>query len=128
MAQDTPNLFAVNGPQVHATYASTGLGGQPSFTYQDAQRALTFTGNEIEVAESELGTTVSVPIEKTVDAGFTSFSLLVPRVRLSNGQTAHIATVGITALHRGTIDTPLLGQLDTYRTVRLSGTAAFVEF
>lgn len=128
MAQETPNLFAVNGAGLHVTYASTGLGGEPHFTYQDAQRTLTFDGANIEASDTEAGTIVSVPIEKTVDAGFTSFSLVVPRVHLANGQSAHITTVGITALHRGTIDTPLLGQLDTYRTVRLSGTAAFVEF
>ena len=65
MAQETPNLFAVNGAALHVTYASTGLGGEPHFTYQDAQRTLTFDGANIEASDTEAGTIVSVPIQKT---------------------------------------------------------------
>lgn len=61
------------------------------------------------------------------DTGSTSFSFLIPRTTLQNGQPVHIRTAGITALHRLTVDTPAHGQLDTYQLHRLTGTASFVE-
>jgi hypothetical protein len=77
--------------------------------------------------DSDAGTLVSVTIVKTVDTGSTSFSLIIPRVTLQNGQPAHIRTMGVIALHRLTVDTPIHGQLDTYHLHHLSGTASVVE-
>jgi hypothetical protein len=88
----TPNLYVLHGPQLHITYATTGIDGQPHFTYQDLQRALHFTGDEIRTAELEIGTLVTVTIQLTVDAGSTSFSLLVPHVNLDQSAHAAIAT------------------------------------
>ncbi len=64
----------------------------------------------------------------TIDAGSTTFSLLIPRVTVRNGQSAQIHSLGITTVHRLTIDTPARGQLDTYQFHYLAGTAFVVEF
>jgi hypothetical protein len=129
MAELEPNHYALTGHgPLQVVYASTGLAGQPQLTYQDLQLSLQFSGGDIRRVESDVGTLVSVTIIKTVDTGSTSFSVLIPRVTLQNGQPAHIRTAGVTTLHRLTVDTPAHGQLDTYQLHYLSGTASVVEF
>ncbi len=122
-----PNNFALSGCGVHVTYASSGIDGQPSLTYQDAIRMLSFRGAELRVVDSDLATTVSVTIQQTVDSGSTSFTVLIPGVELPGGQPIPVATVGVSTLHRFSI-LPITGQLDSYYTVALHGTASLVEF
>jgi hypothetical protein len=123
-----PNQYDLNGSGIHVTYATTSLGGQPQLTYQDPQQVRQFSGDEIRTVNSDLGTLVSVTTILTPDAGSTTFTVLIPRVQLQNRQPAHIVTLGIATMHRFTIGPPLVGQLDTYRSVRLTGTAAVIEF
>lgn len=80
--------------------------GQPNLTYQDLQQTLQSSGSNIRQVDSGVGTLVSVTVAETTDTGSTTFSLLIPRVTLWNGQPAHIGTVGVATLHRLTIDTP----------------------
>jgi hypothetical protein len=88
---------------------------------------LAVLGSNIRQIDGDVGTLVSVTIAETTDTGSTTFSLLIPRMTLWNGQPAHIRTVGVVTLHRLTIDTPAHGQLDTYQLHHLSGTASVVE-
>jgi hypothetical protein len=128
MAGLVPNHYSLNGyGPLQVIYASTGFRGEPQLTYQDARQSLQFSGNAIQQVDSDVGTLVSVTIAETTDTGSTTFSLLIPRVTLWNGQPAHIRTFGVTALHRLTIEGPVNGQLDTYHTHHLSGTASVVE-
>jgi hypothetical protein len=128
MAGLVPNHYALNGHgPLQVIYASSGLGGQPNLTYQDLQQTLQFSGSNIRQVDGDVGTLVSVTIAETTDTGSTTFSLLIPRVTLWNGQPAHIRTVGVATLHRLTIDTPAHGQLDAYQLHHLSGTASVVE-
>lgn len=127
MAQQQPNAYTVAGHGVHITYMQSGIAGEPQFTYQDRQGSLTFSGADIRVVADEEGQLASVSTSKSVDTGYSSFTLLLPRVVLVNGQTAHISTIGILGTHRLAIDTPVVGQLDTYRVVHLTGNAFFVE-
>ena len=127
MAQQQPNAYTVAGRGVHVTYLATSITGQPQLTYQDGQRSLTFSGGDIKVVADEEGQLASISTRKSVDTGYTSFTLLLPRVNLINGQAAHITTIGIVGTHRTAIDMPIAGQLDTYRVVHLTGNAYFVE-
>jgi hypothetical protein len=128
MAGLAPNHYSLNGYEpLQVIYASTGLGGEPQLTYQDDSQTLQFSGNVIQQVGSNAGTLVTVTIAETTDIGSTTFSLLIPRVTLWNGQPAHVRTIGVTALHRLTIEGPVNGQLDTYHTHHLSGTASVVE-
>lgn len=122
-----PNTFELTGHAIHVSYSTTGIDGKAHFGYHDASRSLTFTGDEIETVETSVGTLVSVPIVKSVDAGWTSFSVVIPRVRLAkNEQSATIRTDAITGLHRST-QLPTFGQLDSYTVTPLHGHASIVE-
>jgi hypothetical protein len=66
-----------------------------------------------------------VTIRRTIDAGSTSFTILVPRTLIAKGQSSAVKTVGITTLHRfSVIPTFTMGQDDIYTTVNLAGTAS----
>lgn len=128
MAALVPNHYALSGHgPLRVIYASTGFGDQPQLTYQDPHQALQFSGNNIRQIDSDAGTLITVTIVETTDTGSTTFSLLVPRVTLWNGQPAQIRTVGLTTLRQLAVDTPAHGQLDTYHLHHLSGTASVVE-
>lgn len=130
MAELEPNHYALSGPgPLLVIYATTGLGGKPQLTYHDPQRTIQFSGEKVRRLDSgDVGALVSVTTVQTEDTGSTSFSVLIPRVTLQNGQPAHIQTLGVTTVHRLTIDTPPAhGQLDTYQVHHLSGTASVVE-
>jgi hypothetical protein len=94
----SPNLFQLSGNTVHISYSTTGIDGKPHFHYQDSQHNLSFTGDEIRQVECDLGALVSVTIQRTIDSGSTSFSVLIPRINLDNRETGHIRTQGIKTL------------------------------
>ena len=86
-----------------------------------------FKCDEIRVIkETDLGILVSVAIRMTVDTGSTSFTVVIPRIKETDGQSApiNIITVGITTVRRfSVVPALLIGQIDNYTTVALSGTA-----
>ncbi len=133
-----PNHFELSGAylygsgSIHVSY-TTHSGpatpefpeGPPQFSYQDANQSRAFSGNEIQIVDTEAAQIVSVVLRLTPDSGSTTFSLLVPRVNLPAGQPTPISTDGITAIHRFAIAPGLLqGQLDHYSVTPLTGTAS----
>ena len=125
----TPNLYQLSGHHVQISYATSGIDGKPHFHYQDTLHNLDFSGAEIRTVESDVGTLVSVSIVRTIDSGSTTFSALIPRVNLNQGEVGHIRSEGILTIHRFSI-VPALnhGQLDTYSVTALHGTAQRVAF
>lgn len=123
-----PNLYQVSGGGIHVTYSTTSLQGQPLFNYHDAFQVKNFTGNQIQTVDSILGKLVTVYLHQTIDAGSTTFTLLVPHVNLpAASNVANITTEGITTLHKFSI-IPIQGQTELYTVHPLHGTASFVVF
>jgi hypothetical protein len=125
----TPNNFQLSGKAIHVGYTTTGFDGKPHFSYQDASQSLSFSGDEIETIETALASVVSVRIVRTVDAGSTSFSVLIPRINIEQSERASVHTKGITTIHRFSV-LPALdhGQLDHYTVTPLHGSANIVAF
>ncbi|WP_392533257.1 hypothetical protein [Nostoc sp. C117] len=131
----TPNLYNLSGRnhagnKIKVTYSTSSITAKPLFSYQDQQQTLNFSGDEIRTAESEIGTLVTVTIQRTVDTGSTTFSLLIPRVNLGqNYKSAPIETKGITTVNRFSVIPAFnLGQTQTYTITPLKGTAQSVAF
>jgi hypothetical protein len=122
-----PNLYQLAGGGVHVSYRTQGFRA-PFFTYHDAHHTLSFSGDQVRHVEvPDLGTVVSVTLMLTVDAGSTTFSVVLPHVNLPNhvGASAPVHTEGITTVHRLSIVPQFdLGQRDFYTIVPLSGTAS----
>jgi hypothetical protein len=125
----TPNLYQVHGHNLHISYSTSSITGQPRFSYHDAQQTQDFEGDAIRTVDTEIGTLVTVIIFKTIDSGSTSFTLIVPHVNLDQATSVPIVTDGITTLHRFSIVQALNhGQTELYTVVRLTGTASSVSF
>jgi hypothetical protein len=129
MQVTTPDLYELTGDHLTITYSTTSIAGGPRFSYKDASQTLSFKGDEIRQTKTEIGTLISVTTHMTVDTGSTSFTLLLPAVRLAGSSPAQIHTVGITTVHRFSVIPAMnLGQTEVYTTTKLSGTAKFVVF
>jgi hypothetical protein len=125
---EAPNLFSLSGGGLTVSLALSGTDGKPHFSYQDAHQSVSFSGDEITLEETALDTLASVALVRTVDAGDTTFTLLVPRFNLLGAASHVIYTAGITTTHRTTIAGLGHGQLTTYQVTELCGSAAQVQF
>jgi hypothetical protein len=127
-AVETPNLFTLHGDGLAVTLSLSGIDGRPHLTYQDAQRSLSFTGDEITFEDTVTGHQASVVVVRTVDGGSTAFTVLVPRINLIGTSEHVVHTVGITTIQRTTIAGLGRGQLTTYTVTQLGGSASKVQF
>jgi hypothetical protein len=125
----SPNILQLSGGGISVTYAISGIDGKPHLQYHDSHQNRTFSGEELHKVDSDLGTLVSVTLQMSPDAGKTSFSLLIPKVNLSTGETGLVRTEGITTIHRSSL-VPAFdhGQIDIFSVTHLSGTARQVLF
>lgn len=124
-----PNLYVLQGYGLQVSLAMSSIQGQPQLTYHDAAQVRQFTGEEITFENTVFGVLASVVLTSVPDLGTTTFSLVVPGVRLSSaGGSQPIRTIGITAVQRTTIAGPPPGQSTTLQVTPLRGTAEQVEF
>ena len=123
------NNFSLSGGGIHVDYSSTSINGQPRLAYHDAVRNLSFAGSDIRTVDvPDIGTIVSVTLTITVDVGSTTFSVLIPHVLVSAGQSNPVTTDAITTIHKMPFAPQLPGQLELYRVTRLTGVAQQVFF
>lgn len=93
-----PNRFDITGSGVQITYEPIHFIDRPNLpqlTYQDSERNLTFHKGEIRTQHSELGTLVSVSLERTVDAGDSVLTLLLPSINLAGASEQNFDTLAI---------------------------------
>jgi hypothetical protein len=126
----TPNLYQLQGGGIHFTYSTGGFGSKLNVTYQDASGSHSFSGDQVNVTQTPIGSLVTVAIRRTVDTGSTSFSVLIPTVNLTGpGQAVPIHTEGVTTVHRFSVIPAFnQGQTELYQVTPLSGTANQVVF
>jgi hypothetical protein len=128
---DQPNLFELAGEYTRITYSTTSITGQPQFHYQDNQRDLTFTGDDIRLLDTdEIGMLVSVTLEVIPDLHTLTLSVLIPQINLKGETESLLSTLAILTTHLTSIGGPGLveGPLQTYEVVALEGTARLVDF
>jgi hypothetical protein len=122
-----PMRYELAGGDIHITYATTSLTGQPTFDYNDAVQVRSFTGDQIKsVLTTDVGTLVTVVIHLTLDASSTTFSVLLPKVNLEPSSSGVlIVAEGITTRHRFPI-VPVEGQTQLYAVREMRGSAQHV--
>ncbi|MEH2254531.1 hypothetical protein [Nostoc sp.] len=126
-----PNEFELKGEGTEIKYSI--LNGAPQLDYRTQNISLHFSGNQIQTLDTDIGTLLTVIISKPPNPNFggniVRLSLLLPIINLVIGnreipvQTEAILTTGKTS---GSIRTPLFGQLQSYQTLVLKGTARYV--
>lgn len=126
------NTFELSGKSIHVSYTSTGIAGQPTFSYRDNQLSRSFSGEEIRVADTELGQLITVTLEAIPDFKVVTFTLALPIVTVPQINTPIGITVpGITVTNLTTIGGPKLlgpGPEKLYSIVNMRGTAQFFQF
>lgn len=134
MATDTidANHFEVEGYGVQITYSESSITGDPRFSYSDKDRSLNFSGSEVQVQGTDaLGDLITVTIENVSDLRTMTVTLLVPKVNLpeTTKQSSFETEAVFTTNHTTIGGTSLVqGQLKSYKTVALTGTAQQVVF
>jgi hypothetical protein len=126
-----PNLFDLKDAanHVHITYSTSGVDGRAHLGYTDPRLNRAFTGKEIRVMPSEIGTLVSVTLDQVPDLHTITLTLLVPAINLGPAQTTFSTKAILTTQHTS-IGGPALvkGALQTYQVLTLQGTARVVLF
>ncbi len=125
MAQKiTPNQYDLQGQGISINYSTSGIAGKPLMTLKKGRQTLNFTGDEIGVLDTVIGSLITVTIATTVDRGFTTFSFLLPAIDLSSATNKpSFQTIGLTTIHKTTIAGPVKGPQQTYKSTPLRGTA-----
>jgi hypothetical protein len=124
-----PNVYELQGGQLQIRYTTSALDGKPHFVYQDANGTLFFVGDQIHTVQTDIGTLVTVTIQRAAAADLRSFTLVVPRVDLTGTDRVPIATAGITTFHcRSAISSADDAQRERYAVTDLRGLASRVRF
>ena len=126
--QTAPNLYRLSGEGLDVTYSTTSIDGKPRFTFKKGRQTLNFSGDQITSIETGIGTLVSVVIANIPDKSVTTFSVLLPAIRLSDSKKQAFRTIGVTTVTKTTIVGPPPGVQQTYKTVALRGSAQQVAF
>ena len=121
------NLFELSRGAIHVTYSTTNILGGPIFSYRDNQISRSFTGNEINIQDSNVGQVITVTLETIPDLRTVTFSLILPIVTvMPQSGGAHVLVPGITSTAPTTIAGPPPGPQRLYSVVNLKGTAQFI--
>jgi hypothetical protein len=130
MAQKiTPNQYDLTGQGVRIVYSTSSIAGSPELTFTKSRKTLTFTGTEIGVLETNIGTLVTVTIAATPDKSSTTFSMLLPAIDLAKETSKQaFRTIGIITIHKTSIAGPVKGVQQTHKSTQLKGTAQRVVF
>ena len=124
----TPNSFQLTGDDIQVNYSTTSIDGKPRFTFKKGNKTLDFAGNQISSSTVNIGTLVSVVIAAVADKSTTTFSILLPAIRLPESRRQAFRTFGITTVTKTSIVGPPVGVQQTYTTVALRGSARLVAF
>jgi len=98
--------------------------GASELKYQGQEGNLTFLGDQIEKKDSPLGLLITVVLERSVDAGALTFTLILPPVNLAGKKRQTFDTVGIKTKSFGIL--PREGAELTYEVLDLKGIAESV--
>jgi len=123
-----PNLFDLEGHDTKIKYATTSITGAPLFNYEHKDQSREFLGDAIRVLPTPIGSLVTVTLEIVPDLHTVTLTLLLPAVNLVDGHDAEVRTEAILTTARTSIAGAGLvkGQVQTYDTVKLEGTAQIV--
>ncbi|GAB1543705.1 hypothetical protein NUACC21_63810 [Scytonema sp. NUACC21] len=127
-----PNDFELQGKDTRINYSTTSFTGEPRLNYQTQNTNRQFTGEEINTLETNIGKLVTVLVEPDADTGKEVWlALLLPTINLPSSLENPIQTQAILTTKRTPVrgGPPILeGQLETYKTLSLKGTARSINF
>jgi hypothetical protein len=124
------NLFDIAAP-IRISYSSSSITGAPLLSYKDAELDLNLQDDDITRIQTSMGEIVTVTLQVVPDAFTRTFTLVVPAIRLVNGEQAEFNTLAIETTDRSGAFVPPpgpAGVLQTYQVYQLRGSAQHVQF
>lgn len=125
-----PNEFELKGEGTYIKYSI--LNGVSQLDYRSQNISQHFSGGQIKTLTTDIGTLVTVIISKPPNPDFggniVKLSFLLPIINLVIGNretTVQTEAILTTEKISGFIRTPLFGQLQSYQTIVLKGTARY---
>ena len=94
--------------------------------YQDAQGSLTFPSDQLHIQPSAIGTLITAPLKKSADAGVTTFTVVLPNVKLGGQTKQPLETFAVIAQDYSTLSR--VGAQLTYQVVSLKGTGEYTDY
>ncbi|MCC6859390.1 MAG: hypothetical protein IT158_12550 [Bryobacterales bacterium] len=123
-----PNQFELRGKGVRVDYSTSSITGQAQLSFQKGRTTLQFSGDQIGLLDSSIGTLVTVTVAAKPDRTQTLFSFLLPAIQLAKQSARQsFRTVGLSTTVKTTIAGPPKGVQHTYRSVPLRGSARQVQ-
>jgi hypothetical protein len=121
------NLYVLSDEDMLIRYFSGDADSPPSLSFEDALYDKQYTGEEVDITETSLGSIVTVYVDANPDLNVLTFSLLVPNVNIENSEKESVTTIGIMTNSLTSIGGPDLvdGQIDFYEAHTLVGTADY---
>jgi len=121
------NLYVLSDEDMSIRYFSGDADSPPTLSFENALYDMQYTGEEVEVTETILGSVVTVYVDANPDLNVLRFSLLVPDVNIENSDEESVTTIGIVTNSLTSIGGPALvdGQIDFYEVHTLVGTADY---
>jgi hypothetical protein len=130
-ATTQPNLFELKGGYMKIKYSSTSFSGKPQLTYEDAEGAHQFMGEEVRQTDAEIGRLISVSTDRihgTMVKG-TILTILIPIFNFKGRETPFTTWAILTTRRSGVAGLESPGEaLQTYSVEQLTGTAQHAFF
>ena len=123
---DLATMFLLIGENVKISYYIN-EDNSSELDYQDSQGSLTFPSDKLHIQESAIGTLISATLKNNADAGVTTFTLVLPKVKLGGQTKQPVETCAIITQDYSTLQQRVGAQL-TYKVVSLQGTGQYTDY
>jgi hypothetical protein len=94
--------------------------------YQDGQGSLTLQSNQLHIQKSTIGTLITATLKNSADAATTTFTLVLPDVKLGGQTKQPVETFAVIAQDYSTL--ARAGAQLIYRVVPLQGTGQYTDY
>ena len=127
MAQqsDLATMFLLTGEGLKISYYIN-EDNSSELDYQDSQGSLTFQSDQLHIQKSALGSLITATLMNSADAGATTFTLVLPDVKLGGQTKQPLETFAVIAQDYSAV--ARVGAKLTYRVVPLQGTGEYTDY
>jgi len=127
MAQqsDLATMFLLTGEGLKISYYIN-EDNSSELDYQDSQGSLTFQSDQLHIQKSALGSLITATLMNSADAGATTFTLVLPDVKLGGQTKQPLETFAVIAQDYSAA--ARVGAKLTYRVVPLQGTGEYTDY
>lgn len=122
---DLATMFLLSGEDLQISYY-VNEDNSSELDYQDAQGSFTFQSDHLHIQQSTLGTLITATLKSSTDAGATTFTLVLPDVKLGGQTKQPLATFAVIAQDYSMLSR--VGAQRTYRVVALQGTGQYTDY